>query len=367
MLRGVVRTVRSARNWKNGSAVTRQEIEIERDGVTLPASFLVPASHREALPGWILLGGLTRMGRFHPQLTRFANALAASGAGVIVPEIPEWRDLKLAPGVTLPTIKAAVRALDARSEVKPGKFGLSGVSFGAPQAAIAASTDALADRIAQVVSFGGYCDLERTLRCQLTGRHEWKGVTHRLDPDPYGRWVLAANYLTDTPGCEDAGDVAAALRSLALASTEQRVPAWDARHDVLKRELRAGLASRHQALFDLFAPMAGTPLPGGEASERMAIDLTAACRRGEPQLDPKPALSGMRVPIHLFHGRGDRLVPYTESLRFREGLPAGLPASVTVTELFAHSADNKPPSLPRRVRELLIFFRGMQRVLDRTG
>jgi pimeloyl-ACP methyl ester carboxylesterase len=363
MLRGALKTVRYARNWSSGSGVVRHEIEIDRGGLTLPASFVVPEGQRDDLPGWIMLGGLTRMGRLHPQLARFADAIAASGVGVIVPEIPEWRDLRLAPGATLPTIEAAVRALDERPEVRRGKYALSGVSFGAPQAAIAASSDLLRDRIAEVVGFGGYCNLERTLRCQLTGLHEWRGVTYRLDPDPYGRWVLAANYLTCTPGYEDAGDVADALRSLALASSGKRIPAWDARHDPLKRELREAVPPGHRALFDLFVAPAGVPPKGGDEAERMAIDLTTACRRAEPLLDPTPELCRMRVPMHLFHGRGDRLVPFTESLRFKEGLPGGLTSRVTVTDLFAHSADTKPSALPDRVREVAIFFRAMQRVL----
>ena len=168
MLRSVVRTVRYARSWKCGPAASLHEIEIERGGTSLPATFISPTSYRGALPGWIVLGGITRMGRFHPQLVRFAHALAASGAGVIVPEIPEWSDLRLAPRITVPTVRAAVHALDARPEVRAGKFGLIGFSFGGPQAAIAANHEELSERIAGVVSFGGYCDIERTLRCQLT-------------------------------------------------------------------------------------------------------------------------------------------------------------------------------------------------------
>lgn len=224
MLRSALRTLRYARSWKNGSTMSLHEIEIERDGMSLPATFILPTSDQGSLLGWIVLGGVTRMGRFHPQLARFTHALAESGVCVIAPEIPEWRDLRLESRVTVPTVRAAVHALDARSDVRPGKFGLVGVSFGAPQAAITANHEELSERIGCVVSFGGYCDLQRTLRCQLTGLHEWEGVTRRIDPDPYGRWVLASNYLTEVPGCEDAADVAAALRRLALASTEQRLP-----------------------------------------------------------------------------------------------------------------------------------------------
>ena len=249
-----------------------------------------------------------------------------------------------------------------------GKVGLIGFSFGAPQAAIASGCDQVSDRIAGVVCFGGYCDLERTLRCQMTGLHEWGDVTHRLDPDPYGRWVIASNYLTAVPGYEDAGDVAAALRRLALASTELRVAAWDPSHDALKRELREGLPAGRRALFDLFAPttdVAGKI--GGEESEAMAIDLAGACRRSQPLLDPNLEFGRMPAPIHLFHGRGDRLVPYTESLRFRQRLPEELDADVTITGLFAHSADHRPAALSERIGESYAFLNALRKALDRVG
>ena len=286
---------------------------------------------------------------------------------MIVPEIPEWRDLKLAPTVTVPTVRAAVRALDGRPEVASGRYGLVGFSFGAPQAVTASCQGELSERIGAVVSFGGYCDIERTLRCQLTGVHEWEGVTHRLDPDPYGRWVLASNYLTHVPGCEDAADVASALRTLALASTEQRVPAWDPGHDALKNELRERLPCCWRPLFDLFAPPSASPLRESDEGKAMAVGLAHACRRVEPLLDPSAGLGRARVPVHLFHGRGDRLVPYTESLRLRERLPRDLAAEVTVTGLFAHSAGHRPPNLSDRLREGALFFRGLQRLLASIG
>ncbi len=358
---------RYARNWKKGTAVAVEETQVERNGEMIPATFMSPASHKGELPAWIILGGITSMGRFHPQLIRFARALAASGAGVMVPEIPEWRDLKLAPEMTTPTVRGALRALEARPEVQKCKVGLVGFSFGAAQAAIASSYEDLSRRIAGVVLFGGYCDLERTLRYQLTGLHEWDGVTERVDPDPYGRWVIASNYLTLVPGYEDATEVCAALRRLALASTELRIPAWDPRHDALKAELRSNLMSRHQTTFDLFAPCTTATTLGGDAGEAMAIDLARACRKSQPLLDPNIELERMRVPIHLFHGRGDRLVPYTESLRFHQRLPTNIRSDVTVTGLFAHSADHRPATMALRVREGLVFFKAMQGVLNWVG
>ena len=89
MLRGVLRTARYVRSWLSNADVLGVETEIERDGKVIPATLVLPIRSRGPLPGWIALGGVSRLGRFHPQLMRFANALASSGAAVLVPEIPE--------------------------------------------------------------------------------------------------------------------------------------------------------------------------------------------------------------------------------------------------------------------------------------
>src|SRR5690606_13815038 len=163
-----------------------------RGGVRIPATLILPTRRPGPLPAWIALGGISRMGRFHPQLMRFAEALASSGAAVVVPEIPEWRNLEVAAGPAAPTVRGCLDLLRTRREVCPGKVGLIGFSFGAPQVAIAAVKEDLAPHIAGIVLFGAYCSLERTLGCQFTGRHEWDGVEHELDPDPYGRWVVGS-------------------------------------------------------------------------------------------------------------------------------------------------------------------------------
>lgn len=357
--------MRYARSWKAGCDVVARELDIERDGRSVPATLVLPAANGgPPLPGWIVLGGVTRMGRFHPQLVRFGNALASSGAAVLIPEVPEWRDLRLAPAVTMPTVRAAVDALRSRPEVLPGRRGLIGFSFGAPQAAIAAASDELSDDIAGVVLFGGYCDLERTLRCQLTGCHEWDGVDHELNPDPYGRWCVASNYLTYVPGCEDAADVAAALRRLAVASTELRLAAWLPQHDALMSELRGGIARTRRPLFDLFAHTSDASLTDRADGEQMALALARACRRVDPLLDPSESLGRVNKPTRLIHGRGDRLVPFTESLRFQNRLPAHVRSHVTVTGMFAHSADAAPPSMCARLWEGAVLFESLRGVIN---
>jgi pimeloyl-ACP methyl ester carboxylesterase len=304
------------------------------------------------------------MGRHHPQLVRFARALASSGAAVLVPEIPEWRRLELSPGAVAPTLRGCIDRLRSCSHVSRSPLGLIGFSFGAPQVAIAAARGDLGDEVGGIVLFGGYCSLERTMTCQLTGRHEWDGLEHQIRPDPFGGWVVASNYLTQVPGFEDAHEVAAALHELASAASGQRIPAWDARHDPLIEKLRDRLPQRHRPLLDLFATPSGKRPAELEESRRMAIMLAEACRRMEPLLDPADELTRVDLPTQLIHGRGDRLIPFTEGLRLHRSLPQRARRGVTVTRLFNHTADAAPAGILRRTREKLEMFGAIRAMLN---
>ncbi|MGE0159853.1 MAG: hypothetical protein AB7T31_10625 [Gemmatimonadales bacterium] len=364
MLRGVVRTARYARSWKSGADVVVDEVEIDRGDLVVPGSLVRPANPPARLAGWVALGGISRMGRHHPQLVRFAGALASSGAAVLIPEIPEWRALRMSPRVVAPTIKGCVEVLKRRPDVGDGGLGLIGFSFGAPQVAIAAAGEEVSEHMAGVVLFGGYCCLERTMTCQLTGEHEWEGSPYRLHPDPFGGWVVASNHLTDVPGFEDAGDVAVALRTLADSASSKRVAAWDPHHDTTIDELRAALPQRRRPLFDLFATPTHRAPAHAEQRLEMALALAEACRRVEPMLDPASALSRVGIPTQLIHGRGDRLIPFTEGFRLLEGLPEHARRGLTVTDLFHHTADHSPPRPLEWARENVKMLRAIQRVIN---
>jgi pimeloyl-ACP methyl ester carboxylesterase len=95
----------------------------------------------------------------------------------------------------------------------------------------------------------------------------------------------------------------------------------------------------------------------------MAAALAAAGRRHSALVDPVVELSRVTHPVHIIHGRGDRLVPYTESLRLCEGLPQAVDRQITITGLFAHSAHARPATIRDHFRETAILFRGIQRMI----
>ena len=358
--------LRFARSFMTGwSPVVEREIHIERGGRRLPASLLVPrgaarraaTGRRRPIPVWVVLHGITRSGRSHAYLTRFAKAVASTGHAALVPEIPEWREIELSTEATTSTIAASVRALEDRSELASARVGLVGFSFGAPQALIAAADPALADRIAGVVAFGGYHSVEESARFQFTGIHELDGRAESLAPDPYARWVVGANYLTRIPGREDADEVAEALRALAAFTGDNNLLATDPALEPERLRLADTLAPREQALFEVLAPPAGT-LPDPEAGASMAEALGKVMAR-TPGLDAVPHAGRIRAPVRLLHGAGDQLFPYTQTIKLGRVFPPGANVTTTITGLFAHASGRERVSPLHAASEALRFVRAL--------
>jgi len=77
-------------------------------------------------------------------------------------------------------------------------------------------------------------------------------------------------------------------------------------------------------------------------------------------------LDQLRLPLVLLHGRADLLIPFTESLRLAEHLPAAALHRVTITRLFGHtrSREARPPRNPvARAREFAGFAATIQALL----
>ena len=316
---------------------------------------------RRPRPGWVLLHGATRPGPRHPAIVRFAAALASAGGDVLVPEVRAWRRLDLDPAPAGRALAVAARHLCRDPSVRPGGVVLAGLSFGGPQALIAGAELAPEGLVRGVLGYGGYHSLEGTVRFALTGQLEWRERTEYLRPDPYGRWVIAANYLHRVPGCEDAADVSRALRRLAALAGDLGFMAWEPRSDPYKDEVMASVSPRNRQLFRVFAPPAAQD-PDPRRAEELAPLLVDAARAVHPDLELARALNGRALPpVRLIHGRADRLIPFTETLALHRFLRGRADAATTVTGLLAHSRGSGA-SLAG-VREAARFFGAIRGVM----
>lgn len=319
------------------------------------------ASARSPGPGWVLLHGATRPGPDHPAIVRFAAALARVGAVVLVPDIPAWRKLELDPAPAQAALVRAAGHLCRDAAVRPGGVVLAGLSFGFPQVLRVGARLAGDGLVRGLVGFGSYCRLPDAVRFGLTGQFRWRGGIEYLRPDPYGRWVVAANYLHRTAGYEDAACVSRALGRLATLAGEHRIMSWDPGYDHVKEELSESLPAAFRELFRLFAPPADREPQPGPALE-MAPLLADAARKTHPNLEPPVSFGdNPPPPVHLVHGRQDHLIPFTETLALQRGLRGKADVSATVTGLFAHS--RAAGAVAARTRESLHFFAGLKRAL----
>lgn len=320
------------------------------------------------LPGWLLLHGAAIQGPDHPALVRLATALASSGAVAMIPEVAEWSRLDLDPAPADPVVKRAAEYMAEDPATASGGVVLAGFSFGCSQAIRLAAELGATGLLRGVVGFGGYCDLSAAVRFGLTGVYHHDGEPRRAEPDPYGRWVLAANYLHHTPGCEDAEEASAALRTLAREAGERGVMAWEPFYDAMKSELAAKLSPRNRELFHLFAPPAGVA-PDPEAAERIAPLIAATALHVHPQLELPPGLDATALPpVRLVHGRDDPLVPFTETLALERRLRTAAPnldLKTTVTSLFGHARETAP-WLSRPV-EAVRFLAALRELLALAG
>jgi pimeloyl-ACP methyl ester carboxylesterase len=348
---------------QEAARVREEEVAIPTpDGGEVEGTLYLPRGARRA-PAWTVLHGVTVPGRKHESLLRFSRAMAASGAAVLVPDVPAWRELRVRSETAREALVGAAAYLRERPEARPGGIGVVGFSFGATHALIASTHPSLRDRVRTVVGFGGYCDLRRAVRCMFTGEHEWGGRTRVLEPDPYGRWILAGCYLTAVPGMEGMGRVADEARELAAEAGRRRTFAGEADYDPLKAAARARLTAEEREVWELLAAPFGAPDPDPGRARALADGLATAALAADPALDPGPALPALRARVVLAHGEADRLIPFTESLRMYAALPERLDRSVTITRLFAHSTGNAAVRAVEYGVEGAKFFRLLRRAL----
>jgi pimeloyl-ACP methyl ester carboxylesterase len=354
----VLRVARFLRSYAwPGTATADDEVVLPTNDGEIAATLLRPRGE-EPVAGWIVLHGLTVPGRHHPALVRFASALAASGAAVLIPEISPWRRLRIESGAAESVIEASIGYLRSRPDIRGGGLNLVGFSFGGAHGLIAASRPGIRDSIRGVVAFGAFCDLARTTRFMLTGEHEWQGVQRRSDPDPYGRWILVGNYLRDVPEYQHMQGVAEAALRLAEEAGRCGIYAAEPYYDDLKASLRTGLPPDERRMWDLIAPVGDHGETSGSRIE-LAERIAAAALANHSVPDPLPFLERLDQRIVLAHGLDDRLIPYTETLRLRAAMPPSVDARVFLTRMFAHSSRDTLSRLqyPREVVRYISLLR----------
>ncbi len=291
---------------------------------------LVTPTKRPSVGAVMVVPGLHFGGVEERRMRRFVSVLAHAGLTVAVPNLPDYLEQVLRPGVVDDLALALERFLTSGAIPEETRPALFTISFGSWPGLEVACRPELAERIGGVITFGGFADWRETLRfCVGIGQ---EGAADR-PRDPLNRPVCFMNLMGDLPGAPtDPKAVEALFRGwrgfmertwgrAEMKSPERYVPVAQA----LATELPEGL----RALFLQGCAAA----PGGEALCEGALNQCGP----RPWLDPRPKLEGLRAPISIVHGRDDDVIPIEEQARLASALPRHAEAQLYTTGLYGHS------------------------------
>ncbi len=299
----------------------REEVVLAAASRSIPADLYRPAKPRGAL---LLVHGLSRAGRRHAELVRFARLLARHGKLVLVPEFAGLVAFRLS-GTEIDEIRGALRYLTGLSDA----VGIAGFSFGAGPALLAAAEF---PDVRLVGSFGGYADLENVIAYVTTGVHTFGGRRYAQRQEEYNRWKLLALLVGFVEGARD--------RALlgALAARKLENPATDT------RELAAPLGGEGRAVLRLVLNRQE------DAVAMLLADLSPRTRQALASLSPRAVVPRLRGRVLIAHGVADDSIPFTESLRLAEA--AGDRAHLAILHTFHHTGPQPFwPSLRARVED----------------
>jgi pimeloyl-ACP methyl ester carboxylesterase len=303
--------------------------------------YLPPTQIPEA--GIVLVPGLAREGNREPRLIVFARSLARARFAVLVPDIPNLRQLKVQ-AADASQIGDAFRFLVSRSNLAPGgRAGIVATSYAVGPSVLAALEPDIASHVRFLLGVGSYYSLEEVITFAITGYYRDRTKEdprwHHMQQSEYSKWIfLLSNldYISNLRDRELLRQIAYRKLRDPAASTETLAPQ---------------LGSQGRAFYGLLTtsnpervPEQLTRLPFAVQQKIAALDLA---RRD---------LSHLRAEVILIHGRNDPLIPYTES----KALAAAAPKSrLFLVNNLAH-VDLEKGGLP----DLIRLIRAIDELLD---
>ncbi|HEX6243095.1 MAG TPA: hypothetical protein VFZ61_19410 [Polyangiales bacterium] len=232
-------------------------------------------------PGLVLAHGIHERGIDEPRFKRLARAVASSGVSVLTPELADLVRFRVS-RVGVETIAGAAR--DLAGALAQRGVAVFGISFGGGLALRAACEPASRGSIERVITLGAHHDAASVVRFSLgEAARGPDGTAATLRPNSYGGTILFA-WLFDE-------------KHKGLLS------------DADKQRLRAALVAR-----------------------KAELDAASPAHCSQP----------LTLSLHLAHGLGDDIVPYTETLWNTAKFAPRTRLDVLISPVLGHSAYAAP-------------------------
>jgi fermentation-respiration switch protein FrsA (DUF1100 family) len=310
--------------------VVREDVVIISGQRRILADLYRPPDPRAAL---VIVHGLSRAGRRHPEIVRLARLIGRHRQLVLVPELDGLVRFALT-GTEVDDLAAALRHLRGWGHA----VGIAGFSFGAGPALLAAAE---APDVRVVGSFGGYADLANVIAFITTGAHSFAGQRYAQRQEEYNRWKLLALLAGVLERGADRGPLAA------IAERRLANPADDT------RELESRLGVDGQAVLRLVLNREERAVAG------LVAALSPATRQALERLSPLASVPRLRGRLLIAHGRGDESIPFTESLRLAEAADGR--ARLAILHSFHHTG---PQTVWRSLQEHVADGWNLIRLVD---
>jgi dienelactone hydrolase len=291
------------------------------DGAVLPADLYLPASASADAPvgAVVFVSGVNSQGRTNPSIARVAAAMARTGAGVLVPELPVFFDVRV-DGTEVGRIVAAFEALAERPEIDPERIGIMGVSVGGSLSLMAAADPTIADRLAWVGSFGAYADASEIVPEVLTHQYRLDGELVDWAPALLVRQIVFGLVTDQVTDGRDHGYLYGAYDDL---NNEGIHPLPDAD---IPLETDAGRAVEAILLADT--------LPEAEALLALA---PAEGRALLEAISPIHHVADIKARVYLMHDTGDQHIPISHARELYAAMEdAGVDVRLGEFRLFDH-------------------------------
>ncbi len=251
----------------------------------------------KSLAGIVLIPGVAQHGRDDPRLVTFANTLARFRFVVLVPEIPNLRDLKIR-AEDSQTIKDAFKYLASQNDFSSqAQIGIGAFSYAVGPAILAALDPTIRDKVDFILSVGGYYNIEKTITYFTTGQFRYQNEWHFLEPNAYGKWVFVLSNL------ERLSDPIDKENFRRIAQRKMNNP------NAIIDDLTINLSPEASSILMLLQNQ------DPELTSNLILGLPAAIRIDLSALDlSSKDLNQLKAHLILLHGTDDNIIPYTESI-----------------------------------------------------